>query len=650
MSGLVLTLSFKIPTEQREKHSLDLSMNMSTRKPLPLKQRTSSVDGRRDYTTKTWTSLVGLLKLREFVITVDHFSIWKRHMAWAMESGKDLREYMTQRYASSMVFMSLLLSTELGVLFNSAGVTTQVRQSLMNERHDTISFWIGIFIIFSAILTLLSLIATFTAWSLVSAISDSNAHCILRSSIGQYVAELPGRFIVGAIYSFMIWLTLFFFLLLPLGFWSILLLVMTVGLFVHTIFSFSAFGRIIMHTGAMGSKRIFDASFERSLLPHSLHANLLTKAEANLANKTSILRQYRSKSRPIDRNLSVDELSGHLSDDGPPSSEKGTPQHTQQVPVHKTHVRRRTESLVKFADGYDTNGERFAFDGLTPAAEGSTTQMTPKNQEITISSSLQGAMSALTTDESRKKWPPPPRRPASGLPRPDSRQLVKPFLKVTHPTRKPAREIANDDGNDSLTEKWLNSSSQGSLEGLVIEQRQEQQPQPLGQHDRLLGLDGSQNESPSDESPLAIETLLDQGSQPVSLVSSSVVSSLANSSEEDDDHLTEEEKFDREYGDLFGPEGYRSPEVGAGRKQASSWKEPPASPNNKPSQHDAWTDQDDDNDKDWQNAIAVQRNHNDGKDWYNETARERNYNDGNDDERRRLLDRMEKGNYNSIQE
>jgi len=134
-------------------------------KPLPLKQRTSSVDQRRDFNAQTWTSVIGLLKLREYVITVDHFSIWRRHLAWAFENGKDLRDYMTQRYASSMVFMSLLLATELSVLFNSAQVTTSVRASLMKEDYHDVHFWVGIFIIMSSILTLLSLISTFTAWT-----------------------------------------------------------------------------------------------------------------------------------------------------------------------------------------------------------------------------------------------------------------------------------------------------------------------------------------------------------------------------------------------------------------------------------------------------------------------------------------------------
>jgi hypothetical protein len=160
--------------------------NNHNNKPLPLKQRTSSIDTRRDFTTQTWTSLLALLKLREYIITVDHFSIWRRHLAWAMENGADLREYMTKRYASSMVFMSLLLSTELAVLFNSASVATSVRDALLAERHTSIEFWVGICIILSAVFTILSLLSIFTAWTMVSSISNTNAHCILRSSIGQY--------------------------------------------------------------------------------------------------------------------------------------------------------------------------------------------------------------------------------------------------------------------------------------------------------------------------------------------------------------------------------------------------------------------------------------------------------------------------------
>jgi hypothetical protein len=202
---------------------------------------------------------------------------------------------MTQRFASSMVFMSLLLGAELNVLFNSAAVTTSMRRELFSENFWKIEFWAGITILISVILTILSLFSTFTVWGMVSSISDANAHCILRSSIGQYVSELPGRFIVSAVYSFLIWVSLFFFLLLPVGFWSILLLVITAALFFHVVVVFSAFGRIIMHSGAMGTNRIFDEQTEKSLLPHTLHSSLLEKAREVLASKTSIMRQYKRK-------------------------------------------------------------------------------------------------------------------------------------------------------------------------------------------------------------------------------------------------------------------------------------------------------------------------------------------------------------------
>ena len=312
----------------------------SSKRPLPLKQRTSSLDTRRDFSSNTWRSLLVLLKTREYFVTVDNFSIWRRHVAWAMQDGKDLRSYMTQRYASNMVFMSLLLSTELAILFNSAKVTTDVRTNLRAGNHFTVGFWAGLLIIVSALLTILSLISTFTAWAMVNAVDEVNVHCIFRSSIGQYAAELPGRFIACSIYFFLISFILFFFLLLPLGIWSILLLCCALFLFIHVVATFSAFGRVIMHTGAMGRARIFDPDYEMSLIPHSLHAHLLAKAKANLANNTSITRQYRRQQKPIDRPVDQDELYDFLSGRLSPSSADETTE----------PYRRRADSTVRFAD------------------------------------------------------------------------------------------------------------------------------------------------------------------------------------------------------------------------------------------------------------------------------------------------------------
>ena len=311
----------------------------SSSRPLPLKQRTSSQDTRRDYSHNTWASLLFLLKVREYFVTVDNFSIWRRHLAWAMESGKDLRNYTTQRYASNMVFMSLLLSTQLGVLFNSAAVTTTVRKELREGHHFSLSFWAGFMIIISSLFTILSLISTFTAWSMVNAVDEHNVHCIFRSSIGQYAAELPGRLIVCSIYSFLISFCVYFFLLLPFGTWSILLLATTLFLFIHIISVFSAFGRVIMHTGAMGNSRIFSEEYEDFLIPHSLHTNLKHKAKANLEHNTSIIRQYRRKQLSIDRYLQEEEMYDHLCGKLPKTGLELAVPH-----------RSRADSLVRFAD------------------------------------------------------------------------------------------------------------------------------------------------------------------------------------------------------------------------------------------------------------------------------------------------------------
>lgn len=525
------------------------SLTKANFRPLPLKQRTSSVDQRRDYSTQTWTSLLGLLKVREFLVTVDHFSIWRRHLAWAFENGKDLRDYMTQRYASSMVFMSLLLSTELNVLFNSAGVTTQVRHALMTENLTSVSFWAGIAIIMSAVLTLLSLISTFTAWTMVSAVSENNAHCIFRSSIGQYAAELPGRFIVGSIYSFLVWLILFFFLLLPFGVWSIGLLLISLALFVHTITAFSAFGRVIMHTGAMGSQRIFDPSFEVNLHPHGLHNNLLVKAKANLTNCTSIMRQYRSKVKPINRQYSEDELSSHLSDrfSGALIPEAGP-------------ARKRTGSLVKFADGYDTNGD-FYRKPLDPTLglkklSGAGQNRSPLSAVSERSSSPPNHPADLSLESVRALLPAASPRP-SLMSRRESRDgvdMASPFEGLS------PRNLTEDDNFSGVFERWLSSSNQSATSESFVSAGADVTSPRIGSGDakpgkdsltdlRIPTFDEFNNHSALPGSIAASHSNSDQ--RDAIRRSFSAVSSL-----DDDDAavLAEDERFEHEYGDLFEPE------------------------------------------------------------------------------------------------
>jgi hypothetical protein len=203
---------------------------------------------------------------------------------------------------------------------------------------------------------------------MVSSIDDVNAHCVLRSSIGQYAAELPGRFIVLSIYSFLISFMLFFFLLLPVGFWSILLLVCTSGLFFHVVSVFSGFGRIIMHSGAMSKQRIFSPEYEEFLVPESLHSNLLKKAKCNLTHNTSIIRQYRRKQQPINQSLEEEQLWDHLNGktDHNPIACSGV-QDSDATSINRS----RADSIVRFADeekGLATGRSGRSTDNKTPSA------------------------------------------------------------------------------------------------------------------------------------------------------------------------------------------------------------------------------------------------------------------------------------------
>lgn len=424
----------------------------SQKKPLPLKQRTSSTEQRRDYSTQTWTSVVvgGILKPREFLITVDNFSIWRRHVAWAMASGQDLRAYLTQRYASSMVFLSLLLSTELGVLFNSS--TSDLRTALSTEAYNTTLFWCGILIITSAMLTLLSLISTFTAWTMVSAVSAENAHLVFRSSIGQYAAELPGRLIVGAVYTFIGWIGLFVFVLFPPGLWSMLLILLSVSLFVHTISTFSAFGRIILHSGAMSSTPIFSAEQEPLLrTAQSIHRLLLIKAKQNLESNTSIRRQYCSNNRRQSMASSTCTTATALDEAQLQANRENRSTDLLEPPQH-----RRASSLVKFADGKDTQGN-------DPPPPPSVAAATSPASRSTMDDGKIQSLAQVSPSPTQQRRPPRPSfsRQSSATPTTQTTGILRP--------PSPLSDVAVVRNND-FAERWLQQQQQTPISTLGCSQ------------------------------------------------------------------------------------------------------------------------------------------------------------------------------------
>lgn len=182
------------------------------------------------------------------------------------------------------------------VLFNPVKICEQMRQDLADGNWHELKYWAGGTIILSICTILCALVASFTAWGMVSAISDDNVHCVLRSSIGQYICQLPHRLVLSSLYLFLLWILIFMFELLA-GPFRFLMIVFVLVVFFQVIIAFSAFGRLIIHTGAMGKRQILDPEFERALLPSGLHASLLLMAVDNKRERTSAISQYKGPQR-----------------------------------------------------------------------------------------------------------------------------------------------------------------------------------------------------------------------------------------------------------------------------------------------------------------------------------------------------------------
>lgn len=151
------------------------------------------------------------------IASVDLMPLWMRHMVWA--KGEDaLLATVTQRYASTSVLMSLLVSAELGVFFSPSNVVESVRKALSRpnsptaedptgEMYDTmhLEFWTGIALCVSIFFSIAALLANYTAWSIFSSLSKENAPIVLRSSMGLYAAQLPSRLVQLSVYLFFVW-------------------------------------------------------------------------------------------------------------------------------------------------------------------------------------------------------------------------------------------------------------------------------------------------------------------------------------------------------------------------------------------------------------------------------------------------------------
>ena len=205
-----------------------------------------------------------------------------------------LRNAVTQRFATSMVFMSLLLGTEIGVLFSPSKPGDAFRFALRDEKYSDLNFWAGVILCVSIGMTVSTLLANFTAWAVVGSVSSQNSHTILRTSIGLYAAQLPARLVVLSIYCFLLWVVLFIYILLP-NIWGIIIAIFPIVLIFHIVTIYSAFGRLVMLTKAMRQKPIFEEEEEDSMTPNLLFETLLKRALKEKDKNTPLPLYYRTR-------------------------------------------------------------------------------------------------------------------------------------------------------------------------------------------------------------------------------------------------------------------------------------------------------------------------------------------------------------------
>mmetsp|Transcript_13273 Transcript_13273/g.19518 ORF Transcript_13273/g.19518 Transcript_13273/m.19518 type:complete len:514 (-) Transcript_13273:113-1654(-) len=257
-----------------------------------------------------WMSTLGLLHPLEYFVTVNQSALWQKHVAWAKPQGQELRNYITARYSTNMVLLSLMLGAEISVLFNSSKELVELRAILTDMQNlFTLKFWIGVILLLDVYVTLMGLVATYTLWGMISAVSDRNSHSLLRSSIGQYVISLPPRLVVASLYLFLLWSMMYVVVELvasPLC-WIVVGLILL--LFFSIIIPLSAFGRLILHTGAMAQKPVLREDLEQDLLPCGLQAYLLLRATSRQRQNLGVTAEYRRRQQ----NSAIAEVNTHSS-------------------------------------------------------------------------------------------------------------------------------------------------------------------------------------------------------------------------------------------------------------------------------------------------------------------------------------------------
>jgi hypothetical protein len=180
---------------------------------------------------------------------------------------------------------TLLIGTKVAILFSPAEPSHAVQTALLHKNVETVKFWAGFTLFVNISISIAALFAILTAWSLNTVIAPKNAHILLRSALWLQISTLPAKLVLTNIFLFVVTLCLFFFVIAA---WEVALPVVLVFFFgfLYLISLYSAAGRLLLYSGAIGEERIIEQSIEYELDPQQL--NRVIFAKAYLGKKANI--------------------------------------------------------------------------------------------------------------------------------------------------------------------------------------------------------------------------------------------------------------------------------------------------------------------------------------------------------------------------
>ena len=157
-----------------------------------------------------WRGKICMLSIpRDLFWPLDLSTEWRRHLIWSKKNdGRVLLDIVTSRFSSTLTFLSLLFSAEVGTYFSTSGLVAEIRASLRQGPgiENMLTYTSGVVLIASIIVTASAILANYIALLLFKSVDPANASTILRSDVGAYSAQLPSRLTVMSVYLFVTWL------------------------------------------------------------------------------------------------------------------------------------------------------------------------------------------------------------------------------------------------------------------------------------------------------------------------------------------------------------------------------------------------------------------------------------------------------------